>query len=58
MGRRQDDGYEQMQRIEDPFMPDFEHEEPPNTPETDDGRRAAEIAEGKYGALGAGGITL
>jgi hypothetical protein len=58
MGRREDAGYEQMQRVEDPFVPDFEHEEPPNAPETDDGRQAAEIAEGKYGALGGGSTTL
>jgi hypothetical protein len=58
MSRGEERGRRQMERVEDAFGPDYEHEPPPNAPETDDGHRAAEIAEGKYGALGGGGITL
>lgn len=52
MSRRDEDGYEQMQRIEDPYLADTEAEEvfSHHTPADEDGRTAARRAAANWGA--------
>ncbi|MEJ3406064.1 hypothetical protein WDJ51_15120 [Rathayibacter sp. YIM 133350] len=51
---REHDGYEQMRRVEDPYLgEEYELEEGGGVPQSD-GQDAARVAEAEYGALGTG----
>lgn len=56
MSTRDDDGYEEMLRIEDPYRgEDFESEEGVS-PDSFDGDDAARLAEAELGGLGTGSV--
>ncbi|MET0783394.1 hypothetical protein [Orlajensenia leifsoniae] len=56
MGRNDDDGYEEMLRIEDPYRGQNYETEEGVAPEAFNGDDAARLAETEYGALGGGSV--